>query len=173
MANTTFNNRKLRVPITVPNGGTGRTSLTDKNVIVGAGTGDVNFVAPGTSGQVLTSDGTNWTSGTASPADSSVSYTKLAGDLVNNETSSSVNVDWSANSIFTKTIDVDTIFTFSNYQLNKTITLIVTGDYALGFPFTVRKITGTYVGAKTNYITLQCVKATAPQEVLAFISQES
>jgi hypothetical protein len=43
-------------------GGTGRSSLTDKAVIVGAGTAAVNFVSPGTSGNVLKSDGTSWTS---------------------------------------------------------------------------------------------------------------
>ena len=43
-------------------GGTGRSSLTDKAVIVGAGTSAVNFVSPGTSGNVLKSDGTSWTS---------------------------------------------------------------------------------------------------------------
>ena len=43
-------------------GGTGRSSLTDKAVIIGAGTSAVNFVSPGTAGNVLKSDGTSWTS---------------------------------------------------------------------------------------------------------------
>jgi hypothetical protein len=46
----------------VANGGTDRTSLTANNVILGNGTSAVNFVAPGTTGNVLTSDGTTWTS---------------------------------------------------------------------------------------------------------------
>lgn len=46
----------------VANGGTGRTSLTSNNVILGAGTSQVGFVAPGTSGNVLTSNGTTWVS---------------------------------------------------------------------------------------------------------------
>ena len=48
--------------LAVANGGTGRTSLTSNNVILGAGTSQVGFVAPGTSGNVLTSNGTTWVS---------------------------------------------------------------------------------------------------------------
>jgi hypothetical protein len=48
----------------VGGGGTGQTSLTLNNVILGNGTSAVQFVAPGASGNVLTSDGTTWTSST-------------------------------------------------------------------------------------------------------------
>jgi hypothetical protein len=51
----------------VANGGTGATTLTANNVILGNGTSAVQFVAPGTTGNVLTSDGTTWGS-TALPA---------------------------------------------------------------------------------------------------------
>jgi hypothetical protein len=43
-------------------GGTGQTSLTANNVILGNGTSGVLFVAPGTALNVLTSNGTTWTS---------------------------------------------------------------------------------------------------------------
>lgn len=46
----------------VANGGTGVTSLTANNVILGNGTSAVQVVAPGTAGNVLTSNGTTWTS---------------------------------------------------------------------------------------------------------------
>ena len=46
-------------------GGTGQSSLTANNVILGNGTSAVQFVAPGTNGNVLTSNGTTWTSGSA------------------------------------------------------------------------------------------------------------
>lgn len=46
----------------VENGGTGSTSLTANNVLLGNGTSAVQTVAPGTSGNVLTSNGTTWTS---------------------------------------------------------------------------------------------------------------
>lgn len=46
----------------VANGGTGQTSLTANNVILGNGTSAVQFVAPGSSGNILTSNGTTWQS---------------------------------------------------------------------------------------------------------------
>lgn len=50
--------------VTVAQGGTGLATLTANNVVLGNGTGTPNFVAPGTTGNVLTSDGTTWTSST-------------------------------------------------------------------------------------------------------------
>lgn len=51
--------------LAVADGGTGASSLTANNVILGNGTSPVQFVAPGTAGNVLTSDGTTWTSAAA------------------------------------------------------------------------------------------------------------
>jgi len=48
----------------VANGGTGATTLTLNNVVLGNGASAPLFVAPGTSGNVLTSDGTTWASTT-------------------------------------------------------------------------------------------------------------
>jgi len=52
----------VATPITVSDGGTGASTLTSNNVLLGAGTSAVTFVAPGSSGNVLTSDGSTWTS---------------------------------------------------------------------------------------------------------------
>lgn len=46
----------------VANGGTGATTLTANNVLLGNGTSAVQVVAPGASGNVLTSNGTTWSS---------------------------------------------------------------------------------------------------------------
>ena len=51
----------------VANGGTGASTLTANNVILGNGTSAPLFVAPSTSGNVLTSNGTTWQS-SAAPA---------------------------------------------------------------------------------------------------------
>ncbi len=48
----------------VASGGTGATTLTANSVLVGNGTSAVTAVAPSTSGNVLTSNGTSWTSAT-------------------------------------------------------------------------------------------------------------
>jgi hypothetical protein len=70
---TTFANLTTNVTGTLPvgNGGTGATTLTANNVILGNGTSAPLFVAPGTAGNLLTSDGTTWTS--ATPAASGAS----------------------------------------------------------------------------------------------------
>jgi hypothetical protein len=46
----------------VANGGTGSATLTANNVLLGNGTSALQAVAPGTVGNVLTSDGTTWAS---------------------------------------------------------------------------------------------------------------
>jgi hypothetical protein len=60
--NTTGTANNVTGTVAVANGGTGQTSLTANNVVLGNGTSAVNFVAPGTSGNVLTSNGTTWIS---------------------------------------------------------------------------------------------------------------
>jgi len=52
----------LSTPLTVAQGGTGLGTLTANNVILGNGTSNVTFVAPGSSGNVLTSNGSTWVS---------------------------------------------------------------------------------------------------------------
>lgn len=65
--------------VTVAQGGTGATSLTANNVLLGNGTSAVQVVAPGANGNVLTSNGTTWTSASA-PA------TTISNDTTTNAT---------------------------------------------------------------------------------------
>jgi hypothetical protein len=60
--NTTGTAANVTGTVAVANGGTGRTSLTTGNVVLGAGTSAVNFVPPTTVGNVLTANGTTWVS---------------------------------------------------------------------------------------------------------------
>ena len=62
--NTTGTAANVTGTVAVANGGTGATSLTANNVILGNGTSAVQVVAPGTAGNVLTSNGTTWASTT-------------------------------------------------------------------------------------------------------------
>jgi hypothetical protein len=57
----------------VANGGTGASSLTLNNVILGNGTSAVQTVAPGTVGNILQSDGTTWVSTTPGPSGATLS----------------------------------------------------------------------------------------------------
>jgi hypothetical protein len=65
--------------ILVANGGTGLSTLTANAVILGNGTSTPTFVLPGTSGNVLTSNGTTWTS--AAPSGGVSSLNSLTGAL--------------------------------------------------------------------------------------------
>jgi hypothetical protein len=57
----TLSNDRLGT-VSVAKGGTGATTLTANNVLLGNGTSALQAVAPGTSGNILTSNGTTWTS---------------------------------------------------------------------------------------------------------------
>jgi len=63
--------------LAVGSGGTSLTTLTANNVILGNGTSAPGFVAPGTNGNVLTSNGTTWSS--TSPTMFFVGQTTLSG----------------------------------------------------------------------------------------------
>jgi hypothetical protein len=79
----------LTTPLTVAQGGTGSATLTANNVLLGNGTSAPQTVAPSTSGNVLTSNGTTWvssvpaayplTSGTAvaSTSGTSIDFTSI------------------------------------------------------------------------------------------------
>jgi len=54
----------LTTALTVAQGGTGATTLTANNVLLGNGTSAPQTVAPSTSGNLLVSNGTTWTSAT-------------------------------------------------------------------------------------------------------------
>jgi hypothetical protein len=60
--NTTGTAANVTGTVAVANGGTGLATLTANNVILGNGTSAPSFVAPSTTGNVLTSNGTTWTS---------------------------------------------------------------------------------------------------------------
>ena len=52
--------------VTVSKGGTGLSTLTANSILIGNGTSSPQLIAPGTSANVLTSNGTNWVSSTPS-----------------------------------------------------------------------------------------------------------
>jgi hypothetical protein len=57
----------------VANGGTGASSLTANNVLLGNGTSALQEVAPGTAGNILQSNGTTWVSTTPGPSGATLS----------------------------------------------------------------------------------------------------
>ena len=67
--------------LSVSGGGTGLSTLTANNVILGNGTSSPTFVAPGTAGNILTSNGTTWAS--TAPAPDFASGTRMTFNQTN------------------------------------------------------------------------------------------
>lgn len=94
-ANNTFSNlpaAALTGIAAVANGGTGASSLASGSVVIGQGTSAVTTVAPGTSGNILTSNGSAWLS-SAPPAGggtTNVVATKAAPQAITSATAIAV-----------------------------------------------------------------------------------
>jgi hypothetical protein len=83
--------------LAVADGGTGRSSLTANNVVLGNGTSAVNFVAPGTSGNLLVSNGSSWTSSAIASSGVKLGL-GITGEVWNNVTGSRAFGDTYTNS---------------------------------------------------------------------------
>lgn len=114
----------------VSGGGTGQTSLTANNVILGNGTSAVQFVDPGTNGNVLTSNGTTWTSAAAS-----------TGALVFLSSQTASN---------SATVDLETTFnsTYETYMVVASNIYVPTNNATLGVRL---KISGSYQTASYKW----------------------
>lgn len=109
------NNTITNIPVSsatgtlgVANGGTGATSLTANNVLLGNGTSAVQVVAPGTAGNVLTSNGTTWTSAAAPAAAGSITAT--ATGAISTGAPVIVNSDGTASAV-TATVNTSSVWT--------------------------------------------------------------
>jgi len=126
--------------LTVADGGTGASTITANSVILGNGTSALsgNLVAPSTSGNVLTSNGTTWTS---------VALNKLTLDTAKASTSGT-SIDFTGIPSWVKRVTV----MFSGVSTNGTSALQVQiGDSGgienTSYSSNVGIVTGDYVGA--------------------------
>jgi hypothetical protein len=87
----------LTTPLTVAQGGTGAATHTSKGVLIGNGTSAITTVSPSTLGNVLTSDGTNWTSAAGA-------YALTSGTAQN--TTSGTSIDFTSIPSWVKRITV-------------------------------------------------------------------
>lgn len=147
----------LSLPVSVANGGTGLATLTDKALMLGAGTGNVTFLAPGSSGNVPTSDGTNWTS--AAPASSATPYACFQEQQT------------SANS-------ADTVTNGSVRTLNTTVVNAITGASLASNQITlaagtyqIRAVVPLGVAAAANQINTVAILQKVSGSVTMLISQ--
>ena len=102
------------------------------------------------------------------PTDNSVTYAKLNSTLTSRQALVSGALDWSLGGVYTRSLTANTTFTFSNLQLNKTITLVLSGKYTITLPTYCKRISGSYDGSTANYIQLHCTNATGGSEEVWF-----
>jgi hypothetical protein len=132
--------KDLDEPLAVNSGGTGKNTLALNNVLLGNGTAAVKEVAPGASGNVLTSDGTTWVSGSggfgAGQAWQNLTSSRSYNTAYTNSTGKAimVNVFYNTNgtnNTITATVDGVTVagmnfnLGFGNLNLGSTISFIV------------------------------------------------
>jgi hypothetical protein len=149
--------------IVAGNGLTGDATSGDASLAVGAGTGiTVN------ADDIQISDGGV---DTLQLADDGVTYAKMGSEFTTAATISASDVDFSSAAVFTKTLAANTTLTFSNVSTGMVKDLVITGNYTLALPASVKTITGTYDGTVSNLI--QIVSTNGSTEQWATISQEA
>lgn len=110
----------------------------------------------------------------AGVADDSITYAKLADEFTTVDAltaGATVNVDFSAAQVYTLTITENTTLTFSNVSTGLVKDIIVTGNFTLTLPTSVKEISGTYDGTVSNLI--QIVSTNGSTEQWATISKEA
>ena len=103
--------------------------------------------------------------------DDAVSYEKLGAEFTTAAALSASDVDFSSAQVFTKTLSVDTTLTFSNISTGMVKDLIISGEFTLTLPASVKVISGTYDGTVSNLI--QIVSTNGATEQWASISQQA
>ena len=110
----------------------------------------------------------------AGVADDSITYSKLADEFTTIDpltAASTVDIDFSDAQVYTLTITEATTITFSSVSTGMVKDIIVTGDYALTLPTSLKEISGTYDGTVSNLI--QVVSTNGATEQWGSISQEA
>lgn len=96
-------------------------------------------------------------------ADDQITYAKLGAEFTTVQALSSTTVDWSAATVFTKTISGTEALTFSNVSTGMTISLVLTGGTAVTLPASVNVISGTYDPAVSNLIQITSTNGSTEQ----------
>jgi len=103
--------------------------------------------------------------------DNAVSYDKLGSEFTEAAAISASDVDFSTAQVFTKTLTADATLTFSNVSTGMVKDLVITVDFALTLPSSVKIAAGTYDGTVSNLI--QVTSTNGSTEQWATISQEA
>ena len=103
-------------------------------------------------------------------ADDSISYNKLGDEFTTAAALSASDVDFSTAQVFTKTLTANDTLTFSNVSTGMVKDLVITGNFTLTLPASVKIIAGEYDGTVSNLI--QIVSTNGATEQWASISQQ-
>jgi len=88
--------------------------------------------------------------------DNGVTYAKLGAEFTTAAALSGTSVDWATATTFTKTLGADTTLTFANVSTGMQINLVISGNYTLTLPASVKELTNasTYDGSGENLISI-------------------
>ena len=153
----------------VANDGTGDT-LRDGADKINDNTNELYSLLGDGSSLSITGD-VSMSAGATTIANDAVSYAKLGAEFTTAAVISASDVDWSTAAVHTKTLSANTTLTFSNVSTGMVVDLVITGNYTLTLPASVKEITGTYDGTVSNLI--QVVSTNGSTEQWATISQEA
>jgi len=144
----------------VPSGGTtgqvlSKVSATDNDTEwADAASGGVQTVVSGTGINVVSTD-------TANP------IVNVADRYLDSSVISALDVNWSSSFAYTKTLGVNTTFTFSNLYIGVK-TLILTGNFTVAFPtgFTLTNGSEAYDGTKECLVEIICYDTSTPKGLI-------
>ena len=85
-----------------------------------------------------------------------VGYDKLGAEFTTAAALSGTSVDWATATTFTKTLGSNTTLTFANVSTGMQINLVISGNYTLTLPSSVKELTNasTYDGSGENLISI-------------------
>jgi hypothetical protein len=122
--------------VSVAYGGTGTNSFGTNHLLVGDGTNPIQGIAPGNSGNLLTSDGTWWVSSPASISAASLTGTTLADNVINS--------------------DLETVGTLTHLETREMVSTgkVVIGDEGAKAPSAILEVHSTTQGFLPPRMTL-------------------
>ena len=93
---------------------------------------------------------------TAKIANDAVEYDQLGSGFTTTTPLSGTSVDWSTAQTFTKTLSANTTLTFASAKTGMQINLVISGNYTLTLPSSVKELTNanTYDGTGENLISI-------------------
>jgi hypothetical protein len=159
----------------VASGGTGATTLSANSVLIGNGTSAVTAVAPGTTGNTLTSNGTTWTSAAAAPSPvqypqniQSADYTLVLGDAgkqIFHPLADTAFRTYTIPANASVAFPIGTVVLFTVENSGTAVTVAITSDTLVFGAGT----TGSLVVAPNN--TLMAIKVTATKWMANYLYQ--